>query len=589
VNKVEKYFFFLFFVCQLQTAGAYVFSQTKNGTPVHWPSSSTVLDLYVNSQNGQAFDENAIQTIAASSLAEWNNVGNVSLRKNVTFNKGQEEFNEIYFSTDSTIFNGTGVIGLTQVGFQETTGEIVEADILLNDNFSFSSTSSDPSYLGNVITHEAGHFLGLGHGQVVGSTMFYSLTRGQYQISNDDKAGIYSLYPNGNVNVGALTGTIVGGKNLTPVFGAHVQAISVKSGKVVASTISEGNGRFRIDGLPQSDQYLIYTSPIKQIGLPTNYANVRSDFCESSTKYRGSFYQSCGASSEGFPQAIRLSSGLIEIGKVTIRCGLDAPPEYLSNKGAASTQFDVNNYSQNGLGGSFVGFFSNAEMSAGTAHDKFRINLSQISDWDTVSTSTSLYVHLKVTNQAFYSPFKADISVTRSGVTTSILPVYSQEADGWMNIETDTYISINRSNPSDNDFTFHVVPEDMRSAVPAGIPYSRTDYFPVMDEFVDSLYFYLATADVVKRNGDGSYTQVSSRSDVLSDNSTCPDAINTYALTNYSANGTSSASSDRKKSAAGCGTVDMDNGASGGPGGFMVGLILSFMISYALSRYSKLA
>jgi len=588
VNKVEKYLFFLIFVCQLQTAGAYVLSQTKNGTSVHWPAASTVLDLYVNSQNGQSLDDNTVQTIAASSLAQWNDIGNVTLRKNVTLNKGQEEFNEIYFSTDPNVFSGSGVIGITQVGFQETTGEIVEADILLNDNFTFSTTPSDPSYLGNVITHEAGHFLGLGHGQVVGSTMFYSLTRGQYQVNDDDKAGLYSLYPNGNVNVGALTGTIIGGKNLTPVFGAHVQAISVKSGKVMASTISEMNGRFRIDGLPQSDQYVIYTSPIKQIGLPTNYANVRSDFCESSTKYRGSFYQSCGASSEGFPQAIKLNSGLIEVGKVTIRCGLDSPPEYLQNKGAVSSQFDVNTYSQSGLGGSFVGFFSNAEMTDGTANDKFRINLSSISDWDTVSTSTSLYVHLKISNQAFYSPFKANVSVTRSGVTTAVLPYYKQNSDGWMNIETDTYISINRAIPSDNDFTIHVIPEDMRSAVPAGIPYSRTDYFPVMDEFVDSLYFYLATADIVKKNGDGTYTQVSSRSDVLSDNTTCPDAINTYALTNYSANGTAS-SSDRKKSAAGCGTVDMDNGASGGPGGFFVGLIFSFLISYALSRYSKLA
>lgn len=588
MNKVEKYLFFLIFVCQLQTAGAYVLSQTKNGTSVHWPAASTVLDLYVNSQNGQSLDDNTVQTIAASSLAQWNDIGNVTLRKNVTLNKGQEEFNEIYFSTDPNVFSGSGVIGITQVGFQETTGEIVEADILLNDNFTFSTTPSDPSYLGNVITHEAGHFLGLGHGQVVGSTMFYSLTRGQYQVNDDDKAGLYSLYPNGNVNVGALTGTIIGGKNLTPVFGAHVQAISVKSGKVMASTISEMNGRFRIDGLPQSDQYVIYTSPIKQIGLPTNYANVRSDFCESSTKYRGSFYQSCGASSEGFPQAIKLNSGLIEVGKVTIRCGLDSPPEYLQNKGAVSSQFDVNTYSQSGLGGSFVGFFSNAEMTDGTANDKFRINLSSISDWDTVSTSTSLYVHLKISNQAFYSPFKANVSVTRSGVTTAVLPYYKQNSDGWMNIETDTYISINRAIPSDNDFTIHVIPEDMRSAVPAGIPYSRTDYFPVMDEFVDSLYFYLATADIVKKNGDGTYTQVSSRSDVLSDNTTCPDAINTYALTNYSANGTAS-SSDRKKSAAGCGTVDMDNGASGGPGGFFVGLIFSFLISYALSRYSKLA
>jgi hypothetical protein len=70
----------------------------------------------------------------------------------------------------------------------------------------------------------------------------------------------------------------------------------------------------------------------------------------------------------------------------------------------------------------------------------------------------------------------------------------------------------------------------------------------------------------------------------------CTDAINTYALTNFSAKGISS-NSDRKK-VAGCGTVvDSNDGAGGGggPGGFMVGLLLCFIISYALSRYSKMA
>lgn len=569
-------------------ANAYVLSQTKAGTPVQWPDSSTTVDIYVNSQNSQALDESTVQSISNNSINQWNGVGNIVLRKNSTTGQAQSEFNELYFSSDPAIFSGSGVIGITQVGFREATGEIVEADILINDNYAFSTTSSDASYLGNVITHEVGHFLGLGHGQVSGSTMFYSLSRGQYKINSDDQAGLYSLYPTGSLSKGSLTGTIMGGKNLSPVFGAHVQAISIKTGKVAASSVSEVNGRFRIDGLSQNDQYLLYTSPIKPIGLPTNYANVKSDFCESSKKYRGSFYQSCGANAEGFPQALRLASGLLEVGKVTIRCGLDVPPEYFQTKGSATPQFDVNSYSPNGLGGSFVGFFSDAEMASGTAQDKFRLNLSGISDWNTVSTSTSLFVHLKIRNQMLYSPFKANVSVTRSGVTTAVVPKYNQESDGWMNVETDVYVPINRATSSDNDFTIQVTPEDMRTALPAGIPYTRTDYFPSLDEFGDSLYFYLAIADIVKSNGDGTYTQVSSRSDILSDNTNCPDAINTYALTDYTAKGTPSDSSERKKAAA-CGTVDMDNGASGGPGGFMVGLILSFIISYALSRYSKMA
>ena len=102
-------------------------------------------------------------------------------------------------------------------------------------------------------------------------------------------------------------------------------------------------------------------------------------------------------------------------------------------------------------------------------------------------------------------------------------------------------------------------------------------------------YIYLVTTTIVKKNDDGTFTQIASKNDLLSDNTMCPDGINTYALTNYSAKG-GLASSDRKK-VAGCGTVvDDANGAGGaGPGGFMIGLLLCFIISYASSRYSKMA
>jgi hypothetical protein len=589
VNKLKKYLFFSFLLGWSQLTQAYILNQTKSGIPVHWPSSSSIIDIFVNSQNTQSLNETSVQNIAANSLSQWSGVAQVSIRKNVTTTKNQADLNELYFTTDPNVFNGTGVIGVTQVGFKETTGEILEADILINDNYTFSTDPNELSYLGNVITHESGHFLGLGHGQVAGSTMFYALARGQYVLSNDDKAALYSTYPTGDATKGSLTGKIIGGKNLIPVFGTHVQAISVKTGKVMGASISELDGKFKINGLSQNDQYLIYTSPIKQLGLPTNYANVKNDFCESSKPYRGSFYQSCGSRGEGFPQAVALTSSSKDLGNITIRCGLDSPPEYFQKKGITPSTFDVNSYATVGLGGSFVGFFSTAEMLPGTNHDYFAYDFSSITDWDTVSTSTSLYLELKITNQAFYSPFKANVSIKRNSGTTNVVPEYNQESDGWLNLDTVVRVPINRADPSDNNLEITITPEDMLNSFPAGIPYAREDFFPSYSDFHDGLYFYLATATIVIDNGSGSYVQVSSKSDVLSDNTQCPDASNTYALTSYSANGTSSSNSSRKKFL-GCGTIDdTGNSTGGGPGGFFVGLIVSFIIASALSRYSKLA
>ncbi len=585
MNKLKKYFIFLLFLSCSQLAQAYILNQTKAGLPIHWPATSSIVDIFVNSQNTQALAETTVQAIATNSISQWNGSAQINLRKNTTFGKEQAGLNVLYFSTDPNIFSGSGVIGVTQVSFKETNGEIVGANIIINDNYVFSTVSTDQSFLGNVITHEAGHFLGLGHGQVSGSTMFYALARGQHVVEADDKAGLYAIYPNGDVTKGSLTGTIVGSKNLIPVFGTHVQAISVKTGKVMGASISELNGKFAINGLPQNDQYLIYTSPIKQLGLPTNYSNAKSDFCEASKKYRGSFFSSCASRSVGFPQALKLNSSSMNVGNITIRCSLDSPPEYFQSKGVTPAVFDVNSYTTSGLGGSFVGFFSTAEMLSGSARDNFRLNFSQV-NWSAISNAP-LFLELKISNQAFNSAFKANVSVKRFSGTSAVVPKYSQQTDGWLNIDTVARLPINVANLSDNDFEVSIIPEGMDNGFPSGIPYAKADYFPSYLDLQDSLYFYLATATIVKDNGDGTFTQVASKNDSLSDNTQCPDAINTYALTSFSASGVPSSSN--KKSALACGTVDMDNDPGNGPGGFMVGLILSFIISYALSRYSKMA
>jgi hypothetical protein len=570
-------------------ANSYVHNLTKKGKSVYWPGIKRTVDISVNSENTQGLTDSDVQAIAASSITEWNGLSSFSLRKKVTSTKGLIGINEFYFSNDLTFFNGSGVIGLTQVGFDDESGVISEADILINDGFTFSTNPLDANYLGNVITHEAGHFLGLGHGQVMGSTMFYALSRGQHKIADDDKAGVYTIYPTGDQNKGALLGTVIGGKKLIPVFGAHVEAISIKTGKVMGASISELDGRFKIGGLPLEDQYLIFTRPLTPIGLPINYASVHNDFCEANTNYRGSFFQSCGVRSIGFPQAVRLKNSSVDVGNVTIRCALDTPPEYMQTKNQEATDFDLNTGTQSGIGGSFVGFFSNLELKQSVVQDYFKMNLSNV-NWDDLSTQASLYLELKITNQTFYSPFKANVVVRRGLGSYEATPVqYTQEADGYLTIDTIKRIPINRSLSSDNEFEVKITPEVMDGDhFPAGIPYNKSDIFPSYTDFQESLYFYLVTATIVKDNGDGTYTQLASKNDDLTDNSLCPDAMGTYALTRYTSTGESS--TPERKKAVGCGTVEMGSrGGGSGPGSFMIGLLFCFILSYAASRYSKMA
>ena len=85
-------------------------------------------------------------------------------------------------------------------------------------------------------------------------------------------------------------------------------------------------------------------------------------------------------------------------------------------------------------------------------------------------------------------------------------------------------------------------------------------------------------------NGDGTYTPVSKRSYVVSDNSSCTDAPNTYQLSNYTTTGSSS--DNKRKGAVGCGSVDLNNNDKGsGPMSFVVGLILSIIVLHIRRRF----
>ena len=597
MNNKRKYFYSLLFLCLISfELKAYVHNQTRSGIPIHWDlSTSTQIEVFVNGTNSISISPTQVQSISQDAVNSWNDHSKISMRKNEGAGTNQEGLNEVYFSSDPSVFNGLGVLGVTLVSFNQTSGQILEADILINDSYSFTTSKLDQNYLGNVLTHEFGHLLGLGHGQVVGSTMFYALARGQSDISDDDAAGVYSTYPNLNPLLGTVSGKIVGGSKLLAVFGAHVQAISSKTGKVMGAALSNYDGTFDINGLPRDDQYYIYTAPIEKKGLPDNYSNVQNDFCESSVPYRGSFYQSCTTSAEGFPQAVALplASSAVNAGNITIRCGLDTPPGYLQSRHTTPATFSINTNFANGVGGSFVGYFSDSDVSQ-SRKDYFRLNLETI-DWSKYSAADDLYLELKILNQPFYSLYKNTLSVKRSSSgIESLLPIYSVANDGWVSVDSIGRFQINRSNSSDNDFEIRVTPLSTNSATfQAGIPYTRNDIFPVYSDFGDNLNFYLAIATIVKANNDGSFSQVSAKTYTISDNSTCPDAVNTYSVARYGATGSNSndSNSSSLRQNLTCGTVEDINssGNGGGPGSFFTGLILSAIFTYALSKYRKMA
>lgn len=93
--------------------------------------------------------------------------------------------------------------GLTLVWHDPQSGEIFDADMQLNETIApiaicnNQCTSNNVVDLSNVVTHEAGHFLGLGHSRVFTATMSANALLGETSkrsLEQDDRDGVCSIY-----------------------------------------------------------------------------------------------------------------------------------------------------------------------------------------------------------------------------------------------------------------------------------------------------------------------------------------------------------------------------------------------------------
>lgn len=121
------------------------------------------------------------------------------------YNKELANANIVFFQ-DQGWEGKQGQLALTTVTFQKSTGQIYDADMALNSaDFLFATDGSPNAFdLLSVLTHEAGHFLGLAHSPVAGATMTPTYTAPSSELdlrdlTQDDIDGICAIYPPGPV------------------------------------------------------------------------------------------------------------------------------------------------------------------------------------------------------------------------------------------------------------------------------------------------------------------------------------------------------------------------------------------------------
>lgn len=158
--------------------------------------------------------------------------------------------------------------GRTRV-FSDSGGAIVEADIALNPNELFSSDGTPGTYdLESTFTHEVGHLLGLEHSAVIGATMqprqalngLYGLPAfTQRTLSEDDAAGARALYGS-LAGTGSIAGRLVANGiagSSRPIFGGHVFAEDALTGRLIAGSVTQASGEYRIESLEPGRYRLI--------------------------------------------------------------------------------------------------------------------------------------------------------------------------------------------------------------------------------------------------------------------------------------------------------------------------------------------
>lgn len=126
------------------------------------------------------------------------------------FNTDGGNTNTIAFISDWSVReNDPAAFALSTVWHSPTTGEIFDVDMEFNQERGAFGVCPSPrgcvdgtADLQNVLTHEAGHFFGIGHSDVTTATMFPSSSPGEVSrrdLAADDRAGYCAAYPEGRL------------------------------------------------------------------------------------------------------------------------------------------------------------------------------------------------------------------------------------------------------------------------------------------------------------------------------------------------------------------------------------------------------
>lgn len=245
------------------------------GVPLFWKNACVGYSLQRNASRQVAYEDAAFVTTRA--FTRWTGAScategaggsrvSIDVRDMGPVDCGNVKYNQDYGNQNVIVFRDeawrkddtNNTLALTTVTFNPETGEIYDADMEVNTAGNrveeFDPIPADGFDFASIMTHEAGHFLGLAHSGDPRATMFANYQQGNTSMRNltqDDVAGICAVYrPDGTRAVLEGKVTLADPCDPTPRHGfARDCAPVAKKGCSIQSGSPSGSATFTLLGL----------------------------------------------------------------------------------------------------------------------------------------------------------------------------------------------------------------------------------------------------------------------------------------------------------------------------------------------------
>lgn len=185
-------------------AHGYTLKQTESGRPIRW--ASMPVSYRVSSAGARDLVRSRAVRAVQAAFSAWSKVPGTRIqlvyhgtsKGTVGVARSGANENLVAFSREAWPFE-PDALAMTITAYKETSGELVDADILVNEEeYTWGESPEAENDLQNALTHEVGHFLGLGHSDVPEATMFARAEPWETEkrsLHADDMAAAARLYP----------------------------------------------------------------------------------------------------------------------------------------------------------------------------------------------------------------------------------------------------------------------------------------------------------------------------------------------------------------------------------------------------------